>query len=64
MSESMQHKSTLRVAAVGPVTWTAYGGVTERRVVVEMRGMLVLSLDDAHRFIGDLRSAVNDAERA
>jgi hypothetical protein len=45
------------------VTWTAYRGVTERRVIVEIRGMLVLSLEDAHRFIRELRSAVRDAEQ-
>ena len=46
MSDRPPESSDLRIEAVGPATWTAYGELRERRVVVALRGILVLTLDD------------------
>ena len=64
MAESIPHTSRLELGGIGPVTWTAHGGTTERRILIEVRGLLALPLDEANRFIGEVRSAVRQAESA
>ena len=58
MSDRPPESSDRRIEAVGPATWTAYGELRERRVVVALRGILVLTLDDGAHLASELLKAV------
>ena len=64
MSESMPHKSAFTIGGVGPMTWRGQDGTLHRRVVLEVRGTMVLNIDAANEFAGLLRRRSNRPVRS
>ena len=64
MSDSMPHRSDLRIEAVGPQTRPHPDGTVHRHVLVAVRGVMALTLDDAAHLAAQLLQAVRQAEGA
>ncbi len=60
----MPHHSDLRIEAVGPQTGPHPDGTVHRRVLIAIRGVMALPLDDAAHLAAQLLEAVRAAERA
>ena len=61
MAESMPHKSSFTVGGVNAMSWTGQDGTVHRRVVFEIRGVMVLPVESAREFTQLLRDAIRDA---
>ena len=64
MSDSMPHRSDLRIEAVGPQTRPDPDGTVHRHALIAVRGVMALTLDDAAHLAAQLLEAVRAAERA
>ena len=60
----MPHRSDLRIEAVGPQTRPDPDGTVHRHVLVAVRGVMALTLDDAAHLAAQLLQAVRQAEGA
>jgi hypothetical protein len=61
VAESMPHKSSFTIGGVNAMTWTGQDGTRHRRVVFEIRGVMVLPIDAAREFSQLLQDAIRDA---
>ena len=55
------HQSSLTIGGVMPMTWKGTDGTIRRRVVFELRGLLVMNVDGAQAFVAELREAIREA---
>ena len=64
MSESMPHKSSFSSGGINAMSWAGQDGIRHHRVVFEIRGVMVLPIDAAGEFVGQLGEAIRQTSES